>query len=204
MKQKIGIFGGTFNPVHLGHLIMAQDALEAFELSKVLFVPSSKPPHKTGTALAPAEHRAAMLLNALERSTHFEVCEMELVRGGTSYTVDTLRELRKKYVDRDLFFIIGSDSLTELHTWKEINQILELCTIVTMARPGYDPISIKYSDINLPDPWPERLLTNVISMHQLNISSSDIRHRIAEGMRISHLLPQSVDSYISEHRLYRL
>lgn len=188
--------------MHLGHLVMAQDAMESCELNKVLFVPCAKPPHKEVSVVASPHHRLAMLKAAIEGSVRFEVCDIELLRGGTSYTVDTVDALAEKYCGAELVFIIGSDSLFELHAWKNIYSLLESCRVVTVARPGFDPASISRPDIKLKDPWPDRLLNDVINVHQMNIASSDIRHRIAEGFSVSYLVPQAVEMYIAEHRLY--
>jgi nicotinate-nucleotide adenylyltransferase len=200
---RLGIFGGTFNPVHLGHMIMAQDAMEAFDLSKVLFMPCARPPHKPDAALAPAHHRFAMLEAAIEGDLRFEVSDMELQRGGTSYTIDTLRAMRAEHPGVELFFIIGADSLGELHLWREIEALLALCRIVTMARPGVKPEALQANAINLRDPWPEQIQADIRVGHLVEVSSTDIRYRAAEGMAIRYLVPPAVDMYIAEHSLYR-
>ena len=197
------MLGGTFNPVHLGHLIMAQDAIEHFELSKVVFLPCATPPHKSPGTLMAANHRLAMLEAAIEGDLQFEVSDMELQRGGVSYTIDSLRVLVKENPGRDIVFIIGADSLVELHLWKDILQLLPLCRIVTIARPGIDLALLGKLDLKLPAPWPERLLADVRVGHLVNISSTDVRYRVAEGMSIRYLVSPAVDMYISEHSLYR-
>jgi nicotinate-nucleotide adenylyltransferase len=200
---RLGVLGGTFNPVHMGHLIMAQDALDFFELSKVLFVPCAHPPHKTGNDLIAAGHRLAMLETATEGDLHFEVSDMEIQRGGTSYTVDTMRTLAERYPGVEICFIIGTDSLLELHLWKDIEILLGLCRIVTITRPGYDMGTLTDADLQLSAPWSERLRADIRVGHLANISSSDIRYRVAEGMSIRYLVPAGVDMYIAEHSLYR-
>lgn len=200
---RIGILGGTFNPVHMGHLIMAQDALELFELSKVLLIPCAHPPHKAGNELAPAAHRLAMLEAALEGDLNFEVSDLEIVRGGVSYTVDTLKALRAEYPDEELVFIIGSDSLPELHLWRDIGELLSLCRIVTIARPGTDPRRLEALDLKLPVDASERLKADIRYGHPVGVSSTDIRYRVAEGMSIRYLVPPPVEMYIAEHSLYR-
>lgn len=197
------MLGGSFNPVHLGHLIMAQDAMEHFELSKVIFLPCAQPPHKSPGELAPAHHRLAMLEAALEGDLHFEVSDMEIERGGTSYTIDTMRVLTKEYPDMEICFIIGADSLVELHLWKDINLLLNLCRIVTLVRPGFDHETLGRLNLNLPAPWAEKLLSDVRGGHLITISSTDVRYRVAEGMSIRYLVSPAVDMYISEHSLYR-
>lgn len=201
-RERLGILGGSFNPVHLGHLIVAQDALEKFELSRVLFMPCNRPPHKAAARLADSVHRLAMLAAALEEAPAFEVCDVEIERGGVSYTVDALRALRARYPAADLQFIIGSDTLRELYTWKDIYAVLELCTFVTLCRPGVDPAALTAAGLQLLPPWPERLLSNVATGRMVGISSSDIRHRVAEGLSIRYLVPPPVERYITERQLY--
>lgn len=200
--MRVGLFGGTFNPVHRGHLLVAQDAVEAFDLARVLFVPCERPPHKEAGALVSAAHRVAMLEAALEGNERFEVCDLEIRRGGTTYSIDTVRELKKLQSDTEWVFIIGADTLLELHQWKEIDALLELCRFVTLARPGFDLKNARAETLKLKPPWPARLLQDVARGHQMEIASSDIRHRVAEGMSIKYLVPYAVEMYIAEHALY--
>lgn len=202
MRRRLGILGGTFNPVHLAHLILAQSALELHELDRVLFVPCAVPPHKDGASLADARHRLAMLQLALEGDLRFEVDEIELRRGGASYSIDTARALHEKHRNADLHFIIGSDTLLELHSWRSIETLLELCTFVTFERAGAKIDTISEEALRLPAPWPRRVLAKCASGRQVDISSSDIRHRIQEGLSIRYLVPDCVGMYIAEHNLY--
>jgi len=202
VTNRIGVLGGTFNPVHLGHLILAQDAQDVFELDRILFVPGDKPPHKDATSVIPATHRLAMLQSALQGNLSFDICDLELRRGGTTYTIDTIRELARIYPGKELVFIIGSDTLPELHLWKEIDVLLNLCRFVTLARPGFDFKVFNEEKLKLPPPWPKKLLSQAARCHNVEISSSDIRHRIAEGMNIRYFVPPAVDLYIAEHKLY--
>jgi nicotinate-nucleotide adenylyltransferase len=187
----------------MGHLVMAQDALELFELSTVIFVPCACPPHKSSRDVASAEHRLAMLQAALEGDLRFEVSDIEIRRGGVSYSIDTASEIKKLHPGAEMFFIIGSDSLPELRLWKDINQLLDLCRFVTIARPGND-----LNDPGLCDPMPgdarSKLLREQIRIgHLINVSSTDIRYRIAEGMSIRYLVHPAVEMYITEHSLFR-
>jgi nicotinate-nucleotide adenylyltransferase len=204
LQPNIGVFGGTFNPVHTGHLVMAQDALERFELDTVLFVPSRRPPHKDADELAPARHRVAMLDLAVAEDPRFEVSPVEIERDGLSYTVDTVQLLRRQNPGSDLSFIIGSDTLPELHSWKDIRRLLDLCEVVTVARPRFDLESMSHEELRLDPELSARLLTRVAVGHRVDISSSDIRMRIAEGMSIRYLVPPGVEMYITEHKLYRM
>lgn len=203
--QRIGILGGTFNPIHLGHLIVAQMAMERFELGRVLFIPCASPPHKNGKGLADGNHRLAMVQGAIEGDLRFEASDVEIQRGGRSYTIDTVRALREKMPAAGLCFIIGADTLPELHLWREIGALLGLVRFVTLARPGTDLAALRAKPcrLRLPEPWPRRLLDDVAEGRQVDISSSDIRYRLAEGMSIRYLVPQAVEMYIVEHNLYR-
>ena len=194
--------GGTFNPIHMGHLVVAQDAMEKFNFEQVIMMPCAMPPHKRCSKLAPAAHRIAMVSAAIEGDLKFSVSDLEIERGGYSYAIDTVRELHAIYPEHDINFIIGSDSLTELHLWKDIYALLEICEFRIMRRPGDRAVPRK-KDIQLKAPWPGRLLANAAIGHLLEISSSDIRHRVAEGMSIRYLVHPAVEMYIAEHRLYQ-
>lgn len=200
MAERIGIFGGSFNPVHTGHLVMAQDAADHYGLHKVIWVPAAQPPHKP--SLAPAADRLEMLRLAVQGDARFEVSEEEIARGGVSYTVDTLKRLQERYAAARLHLIIGGDTLRELHTWKDILTILELVQVVTVARPGFAAEKMDPALLGLPEPWPHRLLANVVTGHLVEISASDIRQRIQRGQSIRYLVPEAVERYIQNRRLY--
>lgn len=201
--NNIGLFGGSFNPVHHGHLMAAQSALETFDLSQVWFVPSRVAPHKTQPRQADPDHRLAMLRLATEHNLDFDVCDEEIRRGGVSYTVDTVERLRSRHPRTRFSFIVGSDTLADLHGWKDIGRLLTLCDIVTIARPGFDLNTLGANALNLPPPWPEKLLARAAAGVRMDISSSDIRHRVAEGMSIRYMVPPEVEMYIAEHALYQ-
>lgn len=190
--------------MHLGHLIMAQDALEVFDLSRILFVPCYLPPHKDASRLVTAAHRAAMLGKAIEDNPDFEICDVEIRRGGTNYSIDTVRHLRDLYPGHDLFFIIGSDSLMELNQWKDIRELLKLCRFITFIRPGFDPRKSSAKTLKLAAGSRRDLIKHMVNVHQIDISSTDIRHRAAEGLNIRYLVPGAVEIYIAEHNLYRI
>jgi nicotinate-nucleotide adenylyltransferase len=204
-KTRIGLIGGTFNPIHVGHLIAAQSALEHFELAKVVFIPCATPPHKDGGALIEARHRLAMVQAAIEDDLRFEASDIEIQRGGRSYTVDTAQTFHEQAPDAELCFIIGADTLPELRLWRDIQRLLTLVRFVCLARPGTDLAALQATPdrIGLPAPWPSRLLADVVEGRQVDISSSDIRYRLVEGMSIRYLVPAAVEMYIAEHGLYR-
>jgi nicotinate-nucleotide adenylyltransferase len=201
-SRRIGILGGSFNPPHIGHLIIAQVAYEAFDLSKVIFIPSNQPPHKAPEVLTEPAHRMAMTVAAIGSDPRFEVSDLELKLERPSYTINTARQLFARYPETEICFIIGSDSLLELHLWKDINELLKLCRFVTIVRPGYPERGIKASDIHLPAPWPGKLITDMRIGTMVDVSSSDIRDRVPKGMSIKYLVPAAVEGYIAEHKLY--
>jgi nicotinate-nucleotide adenylyltransferase len=196
----MGLMGGTFDPVHIGHLLAAQAALEAFQLDRVVFIPSAVPPHKRHAKVADATHRLAMLRLAVKGLPQFAVSTVELDRGGVSFTVDTLTALRAAQPDWDLWFIVGMDSLRELHLWHRTLDLLELCTVATLERPGVDtPLD---AVPGLPAAWSQQLLRHVAPGRRVDVSSSEIRSRIAEKRPIRYLVPCEVETYIRTHRLY--
>lgn len=202
-RERLGILGGSFNPVHNGHLLLAQTALEQFDLDRILFMPCAVQPHKPPAALAPASLRETMLEAAILDNLSFDLLDIELRRGGISYSVDSLREIRALHPQAELFFLIGADTLPDLHGWKDIYTLLDRCTFAVFARPGFDEQAIRPEALELKPPWPERLLQKVCCARRIDISSSDIRHRVAEGLSIRYLVPQAVEMIIMEHHLYR-
>ncbi len=198
-ERKIGILGGTFNPVHLGHLALARAAKQRFRLDEVWFVPCARPPHKAAPDLASDKDRLAMLRAALRGRKYFRVADIELRRGGISYSVDTLRELKRRFPAAHFHFIIGADMLPELHTWREIEHLLALCRFVVMCRPG---ARLAARRIRLPAPWPERLQRGFFEGPFLKISSSEVRARARRGLPLDHLVPKAVGRYIERRALY--
>ncbi|MEA2069439.1 MAG: nicotinate (nicotinamide) nucleotide adenylyltransferase, partial [Verrucomicrobiota bacterium] len=150
-----------------------------------------------------ARHRLAMLKLATESNPRFSVSDIELRRGGVSYTVDTLRAMRDIHPDAALFLIVGSDTLVDLHAWHRTNEILELCEVATLLRPGEDSLEAIAEKIQLPAEQREHLLRNVVDAHRIEVSSSEIRMRLAEGLGIRYLVPPEEESYIYEHGLYQ-
>lgn len=201
--ERIGILGGTFNPVHIGHLLVAQAVREACGLDRVALMPCCLPPHKaSGAELATAEDRLAMVRLAAAGDAALEVCTLEIERGGHSYAVDTVRAFKRLYPDREPHFIIGMDALRELHLWHRVGELLALCAFIVVERPGV-PALMRADAIALPEPWPERLLANVVRGRLCDVSSREIRRRVAEGRPIRYLVPEPVLRFIEERGLYR-
>lgn len=199
---RVGLFGGSFDPVHLGHLLLAQAACEALALDRVWFVPSCRPPHKRNRLLAPAAARVEMLRLALAGDARFAIEPLELERGGVSFAVDTLRALHARHPGIDWVFLMGLDSLRELHLWREVASLLELCTFATFMRPGIDR-PVRAAELALPPPWPGRLMAAILPGRSIEISSSEIRARVAAGRPIRYLVPDPVARYIRAQGLYR-
>ena len=199
MPRAIGLLGGTFNPVHEGHLSIAREALSLFALDAVWFIPCAVPPHKPAHNLASNEDRLAMLRLALAGEPRFDALPIEFDRPGKSYTVDTVRALQALHPGDGFVFIIGADTLPELHTWHQPLELLSLVRIVTLARPGFVPDAVA---LQLPPPWPARLLADLRTGDPLDVSSRDVRAKIAAGQTLS-LVPEPVQRYIQEHNLYR-
>lgn len=195
----VGLLGGTFNPVHEGHLTIARDALVLFGLEAVWFIPCSIPPHKSSAELASNEHRLAMLQLAIRPEPRFAALTIEFDRPGPSYTLHTVRALQNLHPRTGFVFIIGADTLYELHTWHRPLELLSLVRIVTLSRPGFTPDP---AAIRLPPPWPERLLADLRVGQPVNVSSREIRARIAAGQPVE-LVPQPVLDYIQKHHLYQ-
>ncbi|MFC1709152.1 nicotinate-nucleotide adenylyltransferase [Candidatus Omnitrophota bacterium] len=188
--MRIGIFGGTFNPVHFGHLVLAQQAYEKLNLDKVIFIPSFYPPHKKSSDIASAVHRYNMVKLAIQGNSRFKVSNIEINRRGRSFSIDTLRQLKKIYPKAKLFFISGSDVSDQISKWKSIDQILLLAKFVLAKRPGY---RLKKYNRNI----------SVISITELDISSSMIRRKIKTKKSIRYLMPMRIYRYIKEKRLYK-
>ncbi|QQS37432.1 MAG: nicotinate (nicotinamide) nucleotide adenylyltransferase [Ignavibacteriales bacterium] len=188
----IGVYGGTFDPVHLGHLITAQFVYEVRNLSKIIFVPNLISPHKTGKKISSAQHRLEMLRLAVNGIKHFEVSEIELNRSGISYTIDTIRELKRS--TNIIEMIIGYDNLIEFSTWKDPDEILNLAKLVVMDR------KIKSHPLN-----PDKYFSNAVLLDtpQIEISASEIRDRVKKNLPINFLVPQKVMEYISAQNLYK-
>jgi nicotinate-nucleotide adenylyltransferase len=194
----IGVLGGTFDPIHMGHLVVAEEARIKLELREILFVPAGQPWLKLDRNITPAVHRVEMVRRAIADNPPFKLCTLEVERAGPSYTVDTLTMLRKQLgSEASLFFILGRDTLSELPLWKEPEKLVQLCRLVVAPRLGSK--DLKHLEAAIP-----RLLDKVIQLDMpvIGISSSEIRQRIAQGLPIRYLVPAEVERYITEHKIY--
>lgn len=200
--RRIGILGGTFNPIHNGHLLMAETVRESFELDKILFIPSGQPPHKTNDTVADAESRYEMVQRAVGSNRYFEASRIEIDRRGYTYTIDTLNILKKEYgSETQLFFLIGSDVIPELKTWRNCNDVFKMCEFIAAIRPGYDEGTFKAA---LRDGLiSEELKITLTKTPLMEISSSAIRERVRKGQTIKYLVPEKVEYYIYSKGLYR-
>jgi len=200
--RHVGILGGTFNPIHLGHLFVGRAAAEAFGLDRVMLVPCSVSPFKVGVSgLASGDDRLEMVRLSAADDPLFESCGVDLERGGVSYAIETVRILRRRNPDDRFSFIIGMDSLRELSHWYHIEEMLTLCDVITVQRPGIDPPADAIT-LAFPEETRKRLLANVIRGRLCDISSSEIRRRIAEGRSIRYLVCPAVEAYIRDRALY--
>ncbi len=203
--KKIGIMGGTFNPIHHGHLVTAQEALVQFGLDEVIFIPAGDPPHKIEDLLAHAEDRYLMTVIATSSNSSFFVSRIEIDRKGKSYTIDTVKELRGIYGSgSDLYFITGADAILEILSWKNTSEIVSLIKFIAATRPGYNLSKItelKTTLFNSEDEANQKIF--IMEIPALAISSTNIRQRIKDGRSINYLAPEGVNNYILKHGLYK-
>ncbi|SHN85861.1 nicotinate-nucleotide adenylyltransferase [Desulfitobacterium chlororespirans] len=199
--KRIGIMGGTFDPLHYGHLVAAEMARHEFALEKVIFIPTGNPPHKVGRRVTSPGDRYEMVKRAVRDNRFFEVSDLEILREGYSYTVDTLKDMHELYPQHELYFITGADAFREIFTWREVQSVLSLSHFIGASRPGFDPHEFLEE---LKRDYPEFLPhMHLFDVPALAISSTDIRSRVKEGKPIRYLLPESVRLYIEEADLYR-
>lgn len=199
--MRIGLFGGSFDPVHLGHLILAEQCREQARLDEVWWIPAAVSPLKERGPFASDRQRLEMLELAVAGHSAFRVVDVELKRGGTSYTVETLETFRQEYPDREFFLLLGSDSLASFARWRDPSRICALATPLVYARPG---TSVAWDSL-APFVAPERLQAYTelaLRSRLIDISSSDLRERIRQGMSIRYLVPRAVEQYIIHQKLY--
>ncbi len=189
-----GIMGGTFDPIHYGHLVTAEEVRDYFDLDEVVFVPSGRPPHKIGQKITDPEHRYLMVVLATVTNPYFSVSRVEIERPGPSYSVDTVRYFKTLWgKETEVFFITGADAFAQISTWNNPQELLTMCTFVAASRPGYK--------LNIDKDFRDRV--RIIEVSALAISSSEIRRRVRRGESIKYLLPETVEHYIYKNGLYR-
>jgi nicotinate-nucleotide adenylyltransferase len=193
MANRIGILGGSFDPIHLGHLLLAQDALEQMQLDAVYFIPAAQAPFKQDAPLATNRQRLEMIQLAISGYAAFEVVDYELRTGGTNYTVNTARWLKAQFPDTEFYWIVGADQVAQLSQWKDIATIFDYLSFICFRRPGYA--------LEWPSNLPQERFHNVAG-HTMDISSSEIRQRIAQGRPVGFFLCDKVADYIKENSLY--
>jgi nicotinate-nucleotide adenylyltransferase len=199
--KRLGISGGTFDPIHYGHLIVAEDIREKLGLDRVLFIPSGKPPHKDDAKVTDASMRFEMVKRAISGNRYFEVSRIEIDRPGYTYTIDTLRELRKLYgEDTCLFFITGADVVKELLTWKECELVFQLSRFVAVLRPGHCALDFAKDIEVLKHRY--GAVIHTVEAPLIGISSTIIRERMTNGFSIRYLVPESVEDFICANNLY--
>jgi nicotinate-nucleotide adenylyltransferase len=218
LTQRLGILGGTFNPIHFGHLAAAEEVRDRLKLERVIFIPSFLPPHKIDEEIPSAVKRQEMVRLAIKGNAHFTISDMEIRRGGRSYTIDTMEALQQSHPGAELYFLTGLDSFLEIRTWKDWDRLLTLCSFVVLSREGYrfrDIAQLGFLDV------PEQELSALDAREKdqvvitgesrpvylervpfYDISSTDIRMRVREGRSIKYHLPEAVEHYIIENKLY--
>lgn len=196
--MRVGIFGGTFDPMHYGHLVAAEEARVLLNLDRVLIVPAGQPPHKTDRPVTPAVHRVAMVQLAIASNPYFMLNRVDLDRPGPHYSVDMVTRLRRELGPGEVYLIVGMDSLMDLPTWHEAERLMGLCYVVGVNRPGYT-----YDLAPLEKAVPGIAAhIQVLEAPQLEISSHELQARVRRGLPIKYQVPETVEAYIHEHKLY--
>ncbi len=200
--KRLAIMGGTFDPIHYGHLVTAEAVRREFQTERVLFIPTGSPPHKSNSQVSGTEHRYLMTVLATEDNPFFYTSRMEIDRPGATYTIDTIQELRKIcHKDAQLYFITGADAVSDIFTWKEPEKLLTLCHFVAVTRPGYNKNDVLENARQLNSKYNSQI--HFLEVPALAISSTDIRNRVKHSKAIKYLLPQEVETYIMKHGLYQ-
>jgi len=198
--MNIGVLGGTFDPIHMGHLILAEEVRARLNLAEILFVPAGQPWLKGSSPISSARHRVEMVRLAIADRPYFKLSAIEIERSGPTYTVDTIAELKAQLGAGDeLFFILGWDSLAELPRWWQPSRLVAMCRLVVVPRPGYPAPDLKALEAGIPG-LSQRV--TLMDKPEIDISASAIRERVAQGLSIHHLVPEPVGEYIKQHKLY--
>ena len=216
-KEKIGLFGGTFNPIHLGHIKAAEIVTQRFLLDKLYFIPSYIPPHKESVHIASPRHRLRMIELAVDSYPHFIPSSIEIDAGGKSYSIVTLKRIKAQYPESKILFLLGVDAFLEIETWRDYENVLEQCSFIIMSRPPFHledahyVLNKKYSQrivdlsgssapVNIED---SADLIYLVPIQALDISSTEVRKRVMRNQSIQYLVPESVERYIKENGLYQ-
>lgn len=199
--MKIGVMGGTFDPIHLGHLATAESVREIFQLDEILFIPAARPPHKAEKNITPEVHRLMMTFLATKSNEKFQVSPMEILREGLSYTVETVNELHKKFgASTELFFIIGADSLRDLPTWYQSKELVKQCHFIATTRPN---VEVDFASLKKFFGKRGAQKIHQVTTPGIEISSTEIRRRVKAGLSIKYLVPEVVEEYIAKENLYK-
>jgi nicotinate-nucleotide adenylyltransferase len=205
--KSVALFGGTFNPIHFGHLAIAEEVRTKYNLDKVIFIPTNLPPHKESSDLADAKKRSVMTYLATVSNPCFDVSTFEIDRGGRSYSIDTVKHFHQFFGDKvELYFIVGADMLMEISAWKSIEELLKICRFIAVSRPGYDVQKIFNQHFLASNNYSiaADLIENILieDMTMLDISATNIRRRVKEWKSIKYLVPELVEQFIHNQQLY--
>ncbi|MBQ6975053.1 MAG: nicotinate-nucleotide adenylyltransferase [Selenomonadaceae bacterium] len=201
LLPKVGVMGGTFDPIHLGHLATAESVREIFQLDKILFIPAARPPHKVDNNVTAEVHRLMMTYLATKSNENFQVSLMEILRDGLSYTLETVDELHKKLgAETELFFIIGADSLRDLPKWYQARELVSKCHFIATTRPN---VRVNFSEVKNFFGKEGAKKIHKVTTPGIEISSTEIRRRVKEGLSIKYLVPEVVENYIVQENLYK-
>lgn len=198
--MKIGIMGGTFDPIHTGHLIIGEYARTTLDLDKIIFIPVGLPPHKDNSKVSTSSRRLEMTKLAINSNSYFYLSSIEVDRKEITYTIDTIKELKNIYKEDELYFVIGGDSLFEIEKWKDFDQLIRLCKFVVLERPGRTTEEIEQKKLELKLSY--KIELEKIHSPLIDISSTEIRERVKNNLSIKYLVPESVETYIIHHKLY--
>lgn len=199
--DKIAVMGGTFDPIHCGHLIAAETVRTRFGFNSILFIPSCSPPHKKGISISDEEHRYAMVQMATVTNPFFQVSRIELDRGGNTYTIDTIRQLKTILGSTaEIYFITGADAILEISAWKDVSELMSICKFIAVTRPGYDRGMLTEKVENLKSIYKSEII--IADIPSYAVSSTEIRKRVLSGESIKYLVPESVECYIRKNNLY--
>ena len=204
MSARIALYGGTFDPIHVGHLITARSVAEQLDVERVIFVPSASPPHKLDVPITPAEHRLEMVRLAIDGEPGFEVSDCEIRRTGPSYTFDTIMNFRRTVsADAMVYWFIGADSLAELASWHRIAELVRQCRIITASRPGFEQPDLSTLGARLTTDDLASIRDGILTTPRIDVAATEIRRRVGEGVSIRFLVPESVREYVHDRCLYQ-